>query len=169
MRFRIINIPRLVFQLLRSNYAIANKTENNVTYLFLNRLYKFIVCCLYDLTENLNHYFLLRQRYFMIASCIQVRGQVIAVLNHLYGQYGLIQFGDESFQDFYLYDATAGAPPVYFHTDNPVYLGFAGAAANKFTVLIPIELKNNTEVYSDFIADINAIIMYGLTYEIKTY
>jgi hypothetical protein len=172
MKFRAIDIPKVVYQILRSNYAIRRDMRNGAPVLSLNNLYKFIVCCLYDIKTYFGAYDTERRRNYMIASCMPIQGQGTFVLNHLYGEHGVIEIGQPSFQSIYFYDrdSSTSANQIYMYTDDqnkPVYLGYEGASANTFIVTIPQALADDAEMYSDFVATLNSIVMYGLKYEIQ--
>lgn len=172
MKFRNIEIFRLVFQILRSNYSIARRVENGSTILSLNVLYRYLVCCLYDIKAMFTAYDAMRRKNYMIASCSPVNGQANNVLNELFGEYGTINVTLTTYQAFYLWDvaSTTEENKVYMYTSDtnqPIYLGWPGAASNITIIEVPQNLVDDADAYSEFIAVLRALVPYGVNYTIQ--
>lgn len=113
-----------------------------------------------------------RKKNYMIASCLPIQGQAQLVLNEIYGKYGFISIIPVTYQSIYFYDKASSTPAnqIYLYTDDqnkPLYLGYHGASSNTAIITIPKGLRDDANLYSEFIATLNSIIMYGLTYEIQ--
>ena len=145
MKFRAVDIPNLIYQILRPNYAVTYGDEKTLP--ALNQMYKFLLACLYPLQPKWNEYDALRRKYYMIASCEPNISNVSNVLNHLFGQYGEIIISNSSLNQMYLYDSYPKdeSKQVYLYTEGsenaPVYWGFQGATSNETIVRVPIELQ----------------------------
>ena len=121
MKFRAVDIPNLIYQILRPNYAVTYGDEKTLP--ALNQMYKFLLACLYPLQPKWNEYDALRRKYYMIASC-------------LYDSYP-----DDESKQVYLY--TEGSENA------PVYWGFQGATSNETIVSVPVELQySGAVIYS---------------------
>ena len=145
MKFRAVDIPNLIYQILRPNYAVTYGDEKTLP--ALNQTYKFLLACLYPLQPKWNEYDALRRKYYMIASCEPNISNVSNVLNHLFGQYGEIIISNSSLNQMYLYDSYPDdeSKQVYLYTEGsenaPVYWGFQGATSNETIVSVPVELQ----------------------------
>lgn len=145
MKFRAVDIPNLIYQILRPNYAVTYGDEKTLP--ALNQMYKFLLACLYPLQPKWNEYDALRRKYYMIASCEPNISNVSNVLNHLFGQYGEIIISNSSLNQMYLYDSYPDdeSKQVYLYTEGsenaPVYWGFQGATSNETIVSVPVELQ----------------------------
>lgn len=165
---RILNIPRHLFNILRPQYAL-----NYVTYQ-LNRLYRVLLACLYPLVAPEAKYERACSKYYALAANDGSAASIAAYLNYYYGQYGQIKFGipPTLYLTVYSYSYPTGGP-VEFSTyggGDAVQIFNASASVQLLasTIYIPQELSNSAE-YSDFSADVNALLVMGVKATIKTY
>lgn len=170
---RVIDIPKLAYQLLRPNYALTNglRTEKGYCSPQLNTLYRFILSLIYPLLPTLESWDRSRRKSYAIAACQYGLAQVLAILNKYYGQYGQISIqvnananyfytaGEEGAVPVYMYSSGGANTPTYFYTEGSLF-------GNSTTVVIPKELADSND-YDDFIADLNAMLLYGIKVELK--
>lgn len=170
---RAIDIPKLAYQLLRPNYALTNglRTEKGYCSPQLNTLYRFILSLIYPLLPTLESWDRSRRKSYAIAACQYGLAQVLAILNKYYGQYGQISIrvnsaanyfytaGEEEAVPVYMYSSGGANTPTYFYTEGSLF-------GNSTTVVIPKELADSND-YDDFIADLNAMLLYGIKVELK--
>lgn len=172
MRFRYINLLRLTFQLLRSNYALRNDydPEQGRTQL-TTFLYRACLAMVYPFKKNLVELYRIRAKQYMLAVCTPTRGQIERVLNKLYDYYDEITIasGSQDVSRSYLY--TANNPGVYLYTgDDPaVYWGIWTNYSSLPVIRIPQELKDDEVRYELFIADLNKLIPFYVEYVIQPY
>lgn len=172
---RSIDIKQLIFQVLRPNYALTNglRTEKGYCSPQLNTLYRFILSLIYPLLPTLESWDRIRRKSYAIAACQYGQAQVLGILNKYYGQYGQISIQVNSADMVYFYTAGEdGAVPVYMYasgaSNTPPYFYTEGSlSGNSTTVVIPKELAASSD-YDDFIADLNAMLLYGSEVSIKT-
>lgn len=171
---RSIDIKQLIFQVLRPNYALTNglRTEKGYCSPQLNTLYRFILSLIYPLLPTLESWDRSRRKSYAIAACQYGLAQVLAILNKYYGQYGQISIQVNSADMAYFYTAgEEGAVPVYMYSsggaNTPTYFYTEGSLfGNSTTVVIPKELADSND-YDDFIADLNAMLLYGIKVKLK--
>lgn len=169
---RAIDIPKLAYQLLRPNYALTNglRTEKGYCSPQLNTLYRFILSLIYPLLPTLESWDRSRRKSYAIAACQYGLAQVLAILNKYYGQYGQISIqvnstnyfytaGEEGAVPVYMYSSGGANTPTYFYTEGSLF-------GDSTTVVIPKELADSND-YDDFIADLNAMLLYGIKVELK--
>lgn len=165
---RTLNIPRYLFNILRPQYAL-----NYVTYQ-LNRLYRFLLACLYPLVAPEAKYERACAKYYALAANDGSSASISAYLNYYYGQYGQIKFGiiPTSHLTMYSYSYPTGGPVVFntYGDGDAVQLFNTSASVRLLssTIYIPQELSNSAE-YSDLLADVNALLVMGVKATIKTY
>ena len=167
---RHIYIPRLLFEILRAQYAL----DNNPFGRRLNLLYRFLFACLSPINNRNATYEVHNAKYFALASN---DGSVISIqsyLNAYYGTYGRITLGSAPAFDVIMYDydgQTEHAVDMYDYdgqTEHATTIYNYGSVINSPSVTIPEGLKNDTTLYEDFIADLNALTAYGIQYAIIT-
>lgn len=168
---RAIDIKRLVLELLRPNYAISNGVTVNGEYNppKLNTIYKFIFSLVYPLYSSLEQWDKERRRSYAIAACQYGRMQVLAILNYYYGQFGPITSNSDNDDVLYLYaedDPEATDTYLYAEGGTPVYLYKEGSFLGTTIIYIPAALATS-DSYSDFVADLNSMILYGIQVTIK--
>lgn len=171
---RAIDIKKLVFQVLRPNYALTNglRTEKGYCSPQLNTLYRFVLSLLFSLSPALESWDRSRRKSYAIAACQYGQAQVLAILNKYYGQYGQISIQVNSANMVYFYAAgEEGAVPIYMYSsegaNTPTYFYTEGSlSGNSTTVIIPKELADSND-YDDFIADLNAMLLYGIEVKLK--
>lgn len=169
---RAIDIPKLAYQLLRPNYALTNglRTEKGYCSPQLNTLYRFILSLIYPLLPTLESWDRSRRKSYAIAACQYGLAQVLAILNKYYGQHGRISIqsananyfytaGEEGAVPVYMYSSGGANTPTYFYTEGSLF-------GNSTTVVIPKELADSND-YDDFIADLNAMLLYGIKVKLK--
>lgn len=172
MRFRYINLLRLAFQLLRSNYALRYDydPEQGRTQL-TTFLYRVCLAMVYPFKKNLIELYRIRSKQYMLAACTPTQGQIERVLNKLYDYDTEIQIigGSSAVTRSYLY--TKNQPAVYLYTaDNPsVYWGTWTNYSSLPVIRIPQSLKDDEVRYEQFIADLNKLIPFYLEYVIQPY
>lgn len=139
----------------------------------LNTLYRFVLSLLFPLSPALESWDRSRRKSYAIAACQYGQAQVLAMLNKYYGQYGQISIQVNSANMVYFYAAgEEGAVPIYMYSsegaNTPTYFYTEGSlSGNSTTVIIPKELADSND-YDDFIADLNAMLLYGIEVELKT-
>ena len=170
---RSIDIKQLIFQVLRPNYALTNglRTEKGYCSPQLNTLYRFILSLIYPLLPTLESWDRSRRKSYAIAACQYGLAQVLAILNKYYGQYGQISIqvsananyfytaGEEGAVPVYMYSSGGANTPTYFYTEGSLF-------GNSTTVVIHKELADSND-YDDFIADLNAMLLYGIKVKLK--
>lgn len=138
----------------------------------LNTLYRFVLSLLFPLSPALESWDRSRRKSYAIAACQYGLAQVLAILNKYYGQYGQISIqvnsananyfytaGEEEAVPVYMYSSGGANTPTYFYTEGSLF-------GNSTTVVIPKELADSND-YDDFIADLNAMLLYGIKVELK--
>lgn len=166
---RILDIPYYLFDTLRAQYALNYRTMG------LNVIYRYLLACLSPLIPWETHYEKWCIKYYALAGNDGSGISVSEYLNAYYGKYGSILFGEvlQTGQDMYTY---GGGDAVNMYT----YGG--GDAVNMYTygsgdaaelepavIYIPQGLNDDKSMYEDFIADLNALLSFGLEVTIKTY
>lgn len=171
MRFRYINIPKLVFQLLRGNYATRIDYDPVEQPQRTTNLYRLLLACLYPFKESIKAYYPIRSKWYMLAACTPTYGQIERVLNYWYDYDNGITITPSRASAIGSMWYSGPDPKVYLYTSAtpPVYLGRGGNYTEAPIVNIPIALFNDTQVYNQFIADLNVLTPFYLTYTIKTY
>ena len=165
---RIVDIPKLVWQVLRPNYAVTEgvvKPDSTYTLPTMTRLYKFILACLFILVPVWDIFDAARRKMYAVAASGYGAAQVMAYLNDKYGMYGEI---DVSIEDDNLYFFPQNETPVYLYsTGNKPML----YQSNSFRVMlnIPAQLAADSSIYPQFVADINSLIFYGAVLTIRKY
>lgn len=170
---RSIDIKQLIFQVLRPNYALTNglRTEKGYCSPQLNTLYRFILSLIYPLLPTLESWDRSRRKSYAIAACQYGLAQVLAILNKYYGQHGRISIQVNSAANYFYTAGEEGAVPVYMYSsggaNTPTYFYTEGSLfGNTTTVVIPKELADSND-YDDFIADLNAMLLYGIKVKLK--
>lgn len=164
---RTINIFRLLFDILRPQYALNyNGTPK------LNLLYRFLFGCLSPLFPKIKEYEAWCDKYYALAgndgSCISIE----AYLNEYYGQYGHISVTTAPVFDTVMYpynaDMNLGLTMYPYNSSmtGAVDMYNYGSTANSPVVKIPAGLSTSGVTYEDFIADLNALVVYGIQYSV---
>lgn len=163
---RKLSIPWLLFHILRPQYALNRDAEPK-----LNVLYKFLLCCLSPLLPEIEAYEEWCKKYYALAandgSCISIQ----AYLNAYYGEFGQITVATAPAFNTFMYPYSDGAAlattmhPYSADMSKAVYFYQYGSTANAPIVTIPAELQSD-ESYEDFVADLNALVPYGIQYSI---
>lgn len=163
---RHLSIPWLLFNILRPQYALNHDSSPT-----LNVFYKFLFCCLAPLFPKIESYEAWCKKYYALAandgSCISIQ----AYLNAYYGDFGEITVTTAPVFDTVMFpyssDMSLGTLMFPYSADMSKGVEFYqyGSTANAPVVTIPAGLKN-ADVYPDFIADLNAIVAYGIQYSI---
>lgn len=169
MRFRYINIPKLVLQLLRGNYSVRHDYDAQTQPQITTNLYRYCLACVSNFQQYLQSYYENRSKYYMYAVCTPVYGQIERVLNYWYGTFGNITITPSSAETGVSYWYAEDTPKKYlFEGDTPpVYLGFGGNYTEKPIVNVPKALADLPEVYSQFIADVNLLLPFYITYSVN--
>lgn len=170
MRFRYIDIPKLVLQLLRPNYSVRRDHSYTEQPFWTTIIYRYCLSLLMVLHDYLYNYYMVRSKWYMMAACTPTYGQIEGVLRYWYGEWGQISITPSvaSIWRSMWYDSPT--PPVYlYNTPTPkVYLGQGGTITEQPIITIPAALYNNSEAYNQFIADVNTLFPFYIKYTIKT-
>ena len=155
---RILNIPYYLFDTLRAQYALSYRTMR------LNVIYRYLLACLSPLIPWETHYEKWCIKYYALAGNDGSGISVSEYLNAYYGKYGSILFGEvlQTGQDMYTY---GGGDAVNMYT----YGSGDAAELEPAVIYIPQGLNDDKSMYEDFIADLNALLLFGLEVIIKTY
>ena len=155
---RILNIPYYLFDTLRAQYALSYRTMR------LNVIYRYLLACLSPLIPWETHYEKWCIKYYALAGNDGSGISVSKYLNAYYGKYGSILFGEvlQTGQDMYTY---GGGDAVNMYT----YGSGDAAELEPAVIYIPQGLNDDKSMYEDFIADLNALLLFGLEVTIKTY
>ena len=155
---RILDIPYYLFDTLRAQYALNYRTMG------LNVIYRYLLACLSPLIPWETHYEKWCIKYYALAGNDGSGISVSEYLNAYYGKYGSILFGEvlQTGQDMYTY---GGGDAVNMYT----YGSGDAAELEPAVIYIPQGLNDDKSMYEDFIADLNALLLFGLEVIIKTY
>ena len=155
---RILDIPYYLFDTLRAQYALNYRTMR------LNVIYRYLLACLSPLIPWETHYEKWCIKYYALAGNDGSGIPVSEYLNAYYGKYGSILFGEvlQTGQDMYTY---GGGDAVNMYT----YGSGDAAELEPAVIYIPQGLNDDKSMYEDFIADLNALLLFGLEVTIKTY
>lgn len=155
---RILDIPYYLFDTLRAQYALNYRTMG------LNVIYRYLLACLSPLIPWETHYEKWCIKYYALAGNDGSGISVSEYLNAYYGKYGSILFGEvlQTGQDMYTY---GGGDAVNMYT----YGSGDAAELEPAVIYIPQGLNDDKSMYEDFIADLNALLLFGLEVTIKTY
>lgn len=155
---RILDIPYYLFDTLRAQYALNYRTMR------LNVIYRYLLACLSPLIPWETHYEKWCIKYYALAGNDGSGISVSEYLNAYYGKYGSILFGEvlQTGQDMYTY---GGGDAVNMYT----YGSGDAAELEPAVIYIPQGLNDDKSMYEDFIADLNALLLFGLEVTIKTY
>ena len=77
MKFKNINISKILYELLRSDLSI-NLSQK------LSIFYKYLLACLYPLQISFDNFFVWRKKEFIISNCHWENGNLTNVLNLLF-------------------------------------------------------------------------------------
>lgn len=172
MRFRYISIAKLVFQLLRGNYALrsdydAEKQPQRTTF-----LYRLCLAMCYVISGDLQRYYETRSKWYMLVSCTPSYGQIARVLTYWYGYNITITPSVTQTKQSYWYDALKskeeGQPYLYDDGEHPVYMGLSGNATEPI-VNIPEVLYNNPIAMAQFRADLSVLVPFYIPVILKPY
>jgi hypothetical protein len=155
---RILDIPYYLFDTLRAQYALNYRTMG------LNVIYRYLLACLSPLIPWETHYEKWCIKYYALAGNDGSGISVSEYLNAYYGKYGSILFGEvlQTGQDMYTY-GSGDAVNMY------TYGSGDAAELEPAVIYIPQGLNDDKSMYEDFIADLNALLLFGLEVTIKTY
>ena len=155
---RILDIPYYLFDTLRAQYALNYRTMG------LNVIYRYLLACLSPLIPWETHYEKWCIKYYALAGNDGSGISVSEYLNAYYGKYGSILFGEvlQTWQDMYTY-GSGDAVNMY------TYGSGDAAELEPAVIYIPQGLNDDKSMYEDFIADLNALLLFGLEVTIKTY
>lgn len=163
---RTLNIARHLFNILRPQYALNYVTQQ------LNNLYRFLLACLYPLVTPEKNYEKASKKYYALAANDGSSISIAAYLNYYYGQYGSIYFGAPAEKAVTMYTYGDGEA-VLFSPYGPsgavsMYEFSGPVKIQPSTIYIPSELSGSEE-YSDFTADLNALLILGVKANVITY
>lgn len=165
---RKLDIPRLLFDLLRPEFSIRKDRDD------LTDLYKFLGCCLAPLARReKTDWGPVYERNMALASCDGSLISVSAYLNKYFNKYGQITIEspiDHSVIMWPYSSAGTGAVTMYPYEGgggHAVIMYNYGIALNSPIITIPAKLKRNRAMYSDFLADLSALTMYGIQFVVN--
>lgn len=173
---RHVDLIKVVFYLLRVSYGLWNKIAPAMPF---NVIYRYLLGCIYPLISKVADYEQKSIKNFALASNDGTYISMQAYLDYYYGsgagfENPIVIDIDRVFNTyFHPYAATNPTPTeMYPYTETspqPLMLYNYGSVINAPTIKIPIELEQDTDLYNDFVADVNALILYSLQYTIETY
>lgn len=171
MRFRYIDLSRLILQTMRPNYALRHDFDPVTQPLRTNTLFRYILAILWPLYSMLRGYYQYRCKWYMFAACTPTYGQIERVMDYWYGSYGAITITPSVATTSYPMWYEEAQPPKYLREEDepPVFFGEGGNYAEAPIVNIPSSIFNDKEVYNSFIADLNVLVPFYITYTIKVY
>lgn len=166
MRFRLIDIPKFVFQTLRGNYSVRGDYQLPTQPQITTFLYRVCLAICYVIRGELHEYYRFRGKWFMLAACTPTYGQISRVLSYLYGYNITITSSKATLFENMLY--AEDTPQVFWYAeDTPaVYLGGGGNYTEAPIVNVPSALYNSPH-YAQFIADLNLLTPFFITYTIN--
>ena len=169
MRFRYIDIPKLVYELLRGNMALRRDYDEQTQPELINNLYRVCLALVWCLNEDLRAYYRMRCKWYMLAHCTPTYGQIERVLNYWYGDFGPIYVhpSEASVYNSYWYAEADPSRLLYWGEYPQVFLGRGGNYTEAPIVEIPAALQANSEVYEQFIADLNILTPFFVDYTIQ--
>lgn len=163
---RTLNIARHLFNILRPQYALNYVTQQ------LNNLYRFLLACLYPLIAPEKNYEAASRKYYALAANDGSAISIAAYLNYYYGKYGSIYFGAPLEKALIMYTYGDGEAVLFspYSTSDPVtmYDYATRVKLQASTIYVPSALTTSDE-YSDFTADLNALLVLGVKANIITY
>lgn len=168
---RTLDIIRLVFDILRPTYSLTVDANGNDK---LNVVYRYLATCFKPILALETEYETLATKYYALADNNGTVISIQAYLNHYYGSYGTITITNAPVFETFLYpyiDATGTGAQIMnpYGEGEPIILYNYGSTANSPLVSIPLALQQDTTTYENFIADLNAMVYYGIQYAITTY
>lgn len=166
---RTLEISYYLFHTLRAQYALNYRT------LGLNVIYRYLLACLSPLIPWETHYEKWCRKYYALAANDGSAVAVAAYLNAYYGKYGRIIFGEVQHTGFDMYPYNNGdAVDMYTYGDGDpaniyTYGSDASVKLEPSVIYIPQGLKDDKGLYENFIADLYALLIFGVEATIKTY
>lgn len=170
MKFRYIDTPRLIFQLLRSNYAVRTDTKAPEQPRYLTYLYRLCLALVWPLDAILKNYYKVRSKWYMLTACYPSYGQAMRVIDYWYPDWAgqiTIEPSQATITNSYWY--AEPTPPVYLYAEAtpPVYLGRGVNYSEAPIVNIPQALVNDTETYNQLIRDLDILFPFYVPYAIN--
>lgn len=179
-----LDIYRVLYDLIRPNYALTNAVpahgSNPGKPREFNILYKFLAACLYPLRLAVERYNYVSKKMYALASN---DGTNIAVAGYLDKYYGTgvgfkavkiksafktssvnlypQTYTPQTSVSFYPQTFNGGANDVSLRPDSG-NLGWAEITVDR-------NILSNMQVYDNLVADINALLKFGLQYELNYY
>lgn len=166
MRFRYINIPKLLLQTLRGNYATRYDYDEMTQPTRISYIFKICLALSYVLKNGLDSYYAFRSKWYMLASCTPTYGQIERVMSTIYSYDISITRSQASIEDSYWYMEEQPKRYLYTSGNPPVYMGRGGNYTEIPIINIPYELSVSSE-YAQFIADLNMIVPFFIPYTIN--
>lgn len=169
MRFRFLDIPKLVFQTLRTNYSVRNDYNNPNAPHKTTYIYRFCLSVCDVFKEYLENYYIVRWKGKLLAACTPTYGQIERVLTEIYDYQILITPSNSSLSNSFWYGNPT--PKIYLYTSNtpPRYLGTTANYSAAPIINIPSDLANDSDLYAEFIADLNTLVPFYINYNINIY
>ena len=165
VRFKTINISRLLYESMRAYHSVNTNGQ-------LSFLYKFALCCLYPFQTPFNQFDLWRRRELLIASCKWQVGQLTNVLNMLY---------DSTLKRIYINQNSAGYifAPNLMDSESDIFAPNIDDANSRIfasnindnplvgtiaAIYVPFEIYSIS--LAQIISDIEQIKLSGINYQI---
>lgn len=174
-----LDIYRYLYYLVRPNYAVEAHKKDEIQPQF-NRFYKFLAGVLYPVKDAVDSYNEVSAKMYALANNDGTLISAQGYLNAYYGDgagYKPIVVGSAYQTVPNLVPQTAKDTPKFIlfpaqtskTTATTVHLRPRGSINGWATIKADTAIQNDADAYSDFIADINALLMFGLNYEIIWY
>lgn len=171
MRFRYINIQKMVFQLIRPDFALRYDYDPVNQRNRINYFTRIILAICYTLNGSLIQYYRHRTKWYMIAACTPTYGQIQRVLQYLYGmEYGDISITPSGAQlaNSYLYKEDTPAKYLYTTDEPQIFWGQLGNVTEVPIVRLPQALVDSDD-YEDFISTLNLLFPFHISYTLMPY
>lgn len=169
-KFKFIDLKNVLL-LFNRQYWTINASGN------LSILYSFLYACIYPLQTHIQSFLVSRLHSYNLAGVKFNYGEATAFLNYWYDNVNnSIYFNVLNFSNT-LFISAESKPTEYVYifnqaSGNYVYINTKTQEFFDSDILIcniPLSLYNDPINYPNFIADLNTIILSGITYTIKTF
>lgn len=171
MRFRFLNVPRIIFQILRSNYAVRSDYDPEMQPMALNYMYKFCLALIWPLKPRLDAFYEMRERWYILCACSPTYGQIERVLNSLWEYQNneiTITPSSAELAESYLYDTDTPAEYWYAEDTPAVYLGRGGVFSEVPIVNVPSALYNSPQ-YEQFLQELRFLVPFYIGFVVIPY
>lgn len=166
--FRDFDVKLFIFQRFRANYLVKDYGGTPG----INLLYALLSCLLYPVKMIFSQFSQSRAINYKIAGCPYASISVIKTLNDIFAEkYGQITVGYEASVagNFFPTKTTTSYKPLFLPTKengNAFYMDII-STTKIVTIQITQSLRNNLNDYLYFLKVVNALIIYGVQYQIE--